>query len=182
MMPTAVYAGSFDPLTFGHLDLICRGAQNFNLIVAVGVNSRKTPLFTVEERISLIKEAIESRMGISVMPWGTPLSFINPDKVRVETMGESLLVDYCHKIQASVIVRGLRAVSDFEAEMAIADANHEMARDIETVFYPTRKEYTFISSSTVKEIARHPSATGWLSLEKYVPPNVLKALKAKLKA
>ena len=171
-MTVAVYAGSFDPLTWGHLDLIFRGARIFDKIyVAVGINPNKKPLFSVELREEMIREAVVN----GAPSWGKELV----DRIHVSCF-EGLLVDYCHLVQADAIIRGLRAVTDFEAEMAIADANHTMASQIETVFFPTHKEFTFISSSTVKEMAKHSSATSWLVLQKYVPHNVLEAMRAKM--
>jgi pantetheine-phosphate adenylyltransferase len=165
-MTTAVYAGSFDPVTRGHLSVIEAARQVFDrVIIAVGANSQKNPLFPdTIERITLIEEALPSH---------TPMIDVY--------LFDGLLVDFCTRHNATVIVRGLRAVTDFEAEMAIAQANRSMAPGIHTVFFPTEPEHAFISSSTVKEIARHKSETAWNSLSKYVTPNVQAALQRKFK-
>jgi pantetheine-phosphate adenylyltransferase len=167
-MTTAVYAGSFDPITNGHLDLIFRAARTFDkLIVGVGVNASKAPLFSTNERITLIQDAVAQELL--------------PGQISVEPFS-GLLVDFCHQVEATVIVRGLRAVMDFEAEMGIADANRSMMPELDTHFLPTRPRFSFVSSSTVREIARHPSETGWRALPAYVPPNVLEALRLKFPA
>lgn len=172
MTTVAVYAGSFDPVTHGHMDLIHRAAKAFDkLYVAVGVNSGKQPLFTVKERMQLIRDAVATSM---------PPSWSLNGKLVVDSF-PGLLVDYCKQVEAKFIIRGLRAVTDFEAEMGIADANRSMVPEIETFFIPTQPKFSFVSSSTVREIARHPSGTGWASLDQYVPPNVLEALLARSK-
>lgn len=165
-MTTAVYAGSFDPVTKGHLDLIQRAAQAFDhLIVAVGINSAKKPLFTTEEKIRLIE------VGILRSGFGEPNIVV--------TSFEGLLVDFCKQEKATVIIRGLRAVTDFEFEMGIAHANRNMDPGIDTFFIPTQPKYSFVSSSTVREIAKHQSPTGWVHLDSYVTANVKDALKQK---
>jgi pantetheine-phosphate adenylyltransferase len=156
-MTTAVYAGSFDPITLGHKDIIIRARMIFDVvIIAVGYNPAKKTLFSVNERIDLINKSIGN--GVEVLPF------------------EGLLVDFCQKHQASVIVRGLRAVTDFEYELGLAAVNRTQNAAIETVFFPTHHELSFTSSSTVKEIAR---LNGKLS--PYVSPHVEKALKLKFK-
>jgi pantetheine-phosphate adenylyltransferase len=170
-MTIAVYAGSFDPITYGHLDLIYRTAQFFDEeIIAVGVNSSKTPLFTVEERIAMIREAVV--LGRTIH-WGSP----GPLNIRIEPFS-GLLADFCTQHDATALVRGLRATMDFETEMGIAQTNHALTR-IDTIFLPTRPIYSFISSSTVKEIARQRSQTGWDALYSYCTKNVVEALQAK---
>lgn len=134
---TAVYPGSFDPATNGHLDIIERAARTFDqLVVAVGRNSGKSAVFTPEERIEILQEC--------VAPW---------PNVQV-TSFEGLLVNFVREQGVRVVVRGLRAVSDFEFEFQIALANRQMAPDIETFFLMTSAEYLYLSSSIVKEIAR----------------------------
>ena len=134
---TAVYPGSFDPATNGHLDIIERAARTFDhLLVAVGRNSSKSVVFTPDERVEILREC--------VAPW---------PNVKV-TSFEGLLVNFVREQGSQVVVRGLRAVSDFEFEFQIALANRQMAPDIETYFLMTSAEYLYLSSSIVKEIAR----------------------------
>lgn len=162
-MTTAVYAGSFDPVTLGHLDLIRRAALRFDrLIVGIGRNSQKKSVFTMDERIELIRKSLPP----SEPPICEVLNF------------SGLLVDFCKQNRATVIVRGLRAVTDFEAELGIAHANASMASEIDTFFLPTKPQFSFVSSSTVREIASHDSEAGWASLSKYVSPVVIEALRA----
>ena len=133
----AIYPGSFDPITFGHLDIAKRGSQLFErVIVTVLRNPNKTSLFTIEERVIQIREATR-----------------HLDNVDVDTF-TGLTVTYAHLKQAKVLIRGLRAVSDFELELQMAHTNKTLANDIETVFLSTSNEYSFLSSSVVREIAR----------------------------
>jgi pantetheine-phosphate adenylyltransferase len=153
----AVYPGSFDPITFGHLDIIERGLDVFEeIIIAVACNSSKKSLFSTRERIKFIQSTIGD----------------NP-RLRVDTF-DGLLVDYVAKQGAKVILRGLRAVSDFEYEFQIAQMNHNLKSEIETLFMMTSVPYGYLSSSLVKEVA---SLQG--SVETLVPPVVLDALKKK---
>ena len=132
----AVYPGSFDPLTNGHVDIIQRGARLFDrIVVAILVNADKRPLFSVEERVAMAREAFESQ-----------------PKVEVDTF-EGLLVDYVARREASVIVRGLRAVSDFEYELQMALMNRRLNASVETVFMMPAEQYTYVSSRLVKEVA-----------------------------
>ena len=134
-MPVAIYPGSFDPLTNGHLSLIQRGLQMFDrLIVAIAVNPKKTPLFTLEERRELIREACRD------------------ERVEVDAF-QGLLVDYAKQRQVGVLLRGLRAVSDFEYEFQLANMNRKLAPGIETVFMMTGEDYFYISSQLVREVA-----------------------------
>ena len=154
----AVYPGSFDPVTYGHLDIIDRGLEVFDeIIVAVSQNIGKKSLFTTAERIALIREAVGD----------------NP-RVRVDTF-QGLLVDYVVAQGARVILRGLRAVSDFEYEFQIAQMNHNLRGEVETLFMMTSVPYGYLSSSIVKEVA---SLDG--PVETLVPPPVQRALVAKL--
>jgi pantetheine-phosphate adenylyltransferase len=131
----AVYPGSFDPITNGHVDIILRGARIFDkIVVAVLVNSEKRPLFSLQERVEMAREV-----------------FRDEPKVHVEAF-EGLLIDFARLKQASVIVRGLRAVSDFEFEFQIALMNRRLAPDIETVFMMPAESYTYISSRVIREV------------------------------
>jgi pantetheine-phosphate adenylyltransferase len=131
----AVYPGSFDPITNGHLDIVRRAAQMFDrVIVAVAINTEKTPLFSVDERRRLAIEAVKGLRNVSVDVFG------------------GLLIKYARHKRATAIVRGLRAVSDFEFEFQLALMNRKLDPRIETIFLMTKDEYTFISSRLVKEI------------------------------
>jgi pantetheine-phosphate adenylyltransferase len=153
----AVYPGSFDPITYGHLDIIDRGLEVFNeVIVAIARNSGKQSLFTIEERIAMIQRVVGD----------------NP-RVRVGTF-DGLLVDYVVQNNARVILRGLRAVSDFEYEFQIAQMNHTVNKEVETLFMMTSVPYGYLSSSIVKEVA---SLHG--PIETFVPPPIREALEAK---
>jgi len=150
----AIYAGSFDPPTYGHLDLVERASKLFpQVIVAVGVNRARSPLFSIDERLGLMQEICQP--------------FPN---VRVESFS-GLLVDYGKRVGARVIVRGLRAGTDFEYELQIAHANADLKPEIDTVFLPTRTNYGFISASLVREIASHGG-----DVTRYAPEAVVKAL------
>ena len=157
-MRVAIYPGSFDPLTSGHLSLIQRGLKIFDkLIVSIAVNPKKTPLFTVDERKELIRGAVD-----------------NDPRVEVDSF-QGLLVEYAKKRGANVVLRGLRAVSDFEFEFQLANMNRRLDGDIEMVFMMTGEDYFYISSSLVREVA---SLGG--NIEGTVPPNVRAALKTKI--
>jgi pantetheine-phosphate adenylyltransferase len=135
-MRVAVYPGSFDPLTNGHVDIIRRGARMFDrIIVAILLNADKAPLFPIEERVRLIREV-----------------FRDTPSVEADTF-EGLLVDYMREKRANVIVRGLRAVSDFEYEMQMALMNRHLSPEVETVFMMPAEQYTYVSSRLVKEVA-----------------------------
>ncbi|MEK7408017.1 MAG: pantetheine-phosphate adenylyltransferase [Acidobacteriota bacterium] len=132
---TAIYPGSFDPITNGHLDLIERGAKLFDrLIVAILGNDTKQPLFTVEERIEMAREAVRGLSNVGVDSF------------------DGLLVDFAAARQASVILRGIRAISDYEYELQMALMNRRLAPDIETVFLMAGEAYSFLSSRLVKEV------------------------------
>lgn len=154
----AVYPGSFDPITFGHLDIINRALKIFDeVIIAVARNERKSPLFTIEERVDLIQSVLKEN-----------------ERVKVDTF-DGLLVDYARSRKSQAIVRGLRAISDFEYELQMAQINRGISKDVETVFLMTSVFYSFLSSSMVKEVH---SLNG--PIDGLVPPLVKKALDAKL--
>jgi pantetheine-phosphate adenylyltransferase len=153
----AVCPGSFDPVTFGHLDIIKRASKVFDKVyICVLNNSSKKPLFSVEERVNLLKE-VSKEFG----------------NVEVEEF-HGLLIDYAHSKNASSIVRGLRAVSDFEYEMQITSMNRVLDESIETLFMMTNNQYSFLSSSIVKEVAKYNG-----SVSELVPPVVEEALRKK---
>ena len=153
----AICPGSFDPITNGHLDIISRGAKIFDeVIVTIFNNQSKSPLFTVEERIQLIEKTTEHLPNVSV------------------DMSDGLLVDYAAKNKASAILRGLRAVSDFEYEMQITSMNKKLEPEIETFFMMTNNQYSFLSSSIVKEVAKYNG-----NISNLVPEFVEKATKKK---
>lgn len=157
-MRRAIYPGSFDPITNGHLDVLQRAAGIFdNLIIAVARDNAKQSLFTVEERVELIRNATADIDGIEVMPF------------------EGLLVNFARHHNAIALVRGLRAVSDFEFEFQLALMNRKLEPNLETLFLMPREEYTYISSRLVKEICRLGG-----HIDQFVPPNVATALRAKL--
>ena len=155
-MRTAIYPGSFDPLTNGHLSIIQRALTMFDrVIVAVAVNPKKVPLFTEEERKELIRQAC-------------------PDpRVEVDAF-QGLLVEYAKARGVNVLLRGLRAVSDFEYEFQLANMNRKLAPGIDTVFMMTGEDYFYVSSQLVREVASFGG-----NVEGLVPPNVLTKLRAK---
>jgi pantetheine-phosphate adenylyltransferase len=144
MNTVAVYPGSFDPITNGHLDIVARALTVFDsVVVAVLANPRKTPLFTVDQRIAIIREAIRAEPGIAA-----------PQLDRLEVQAfEGLTVDFARAQHAGAIVRGLRAISDFETEMQLAHNNRVLAPEVDTVFFMTAVGHGYVSSSLVKEIA-----------------------------
>lgn len=159
MSKLAVVPGSFDPITNGHLDIIKRGAKVFGEVnVVIMNNSAKDSLFTIEERINLIKEVTAS------IP-----------NVKVETSA-GLMIDYANSVGASAVIRGLRAVSDFEYEMQITSMNRVLDDNIETFFIMTNNQYSFLSSSIVKEVAKYGG-----DISELVPKQVAKALSVKFK-
>jgi pantetheine-phosphate adenylyltransferase len=155
----AVYAGSFDPATYGHTAIIERASRLYEKVtVAVGVNPKKSGLFTPEERCELLRETLASLPNVEVDAF------------------QGLLIDYCKRIQAGVIVRGLRLLTDFEYEFQLGLANREIAGEIETVFLLTEHKYVWVSSSLVKEIAANGG-----DVTRYVPAAMERALSAKLR-
>jgi pantetheine-phosphate adenylyltransferase len=147
-MSLAVYPGSFDPVTYGHLDVVRRAAGMFDrLLIAVLVNPRKAPLLPVDERAAAIREAVAAEMP-DIAP-----------RIEVATF-DGLTVDFCRAVGASHLVRGLRAVSDFEAELQMAHMNRALAPGVDTVFLMTAVEYAFLSSALVREIAQFGGDVG----------------------
>ncbi len=137
-MNTAIYPGSFDPVTLGHYDIIERSSRIFDrVIVGVLCNSAKTPLFTVEERVSMLRYVTKDLSNVEVMAF------------------DGLLVDFAKQQGADAIVRGLRAVTDFEYELQMAQMNRVIAPDVDTLFLTTNLKYAYLSSSMVKEVARY---------------------------
>jgi pantetheine-phosphate adenylyltransferase len=148
-MNVAVYPGSFDPITSGHLDVVKRAASLFDrVVVAVLVNPRKDALLPADERIAIIRESLDEDGDPGVA-------------ARIEVAGfEGLTVEFCRSVGARSIVRGLRAISDFEAEIQLAHNNRRLAPEIDTVFFMTAIEHGYVSSSLVKEIARFGGDVG----------------------
>ena len=158
-MRTVIYPGSFDPVTNGHLDVIERAAKLFDrVIVAVAENDGKNPLFTLAERAAMVRQAVRH------------LPHVEAD------VFEGLLVEYCARRKAEAIIRGLRAVSDFEFEFQLALMNRKLNENVETIFMMPKDTYTFLSSRMVKEIARLGG-----DVSAFVPPHVRVALRKKLK-
>jgi pantetheine-phosphate adenylyltransferase len=156
-MRTAIYPGTFDPITNGHIDIIQRALKLFDkVIITVARNSAKDPLFTEEERLAMIKEAVRHLKGVEVDSF------------------EGLLVSYAHRKKATAFVRGLRAISDFEYELQMALMNRKLNENLVTVFLMPNEKYTYLNSSIVREIARHRG-----NVSKFVPPHVLVELKKK---
>jgi pantetheine-phosphate adenylyltransferase len=156
-MRRAIYPGSFDPVTCGHLDVIQRAATLFDeLVVAVAFNDQKQSMFSVEERVGLIREATASVPNIRVACF------------------EGLLVDFARREGAGAVIRGLRAISDFEFEFQMALMNRKLEPTIETIFLTPREEFTYLSSRIIKEIARLGG-----KVEAFVPPSVERALRQK---
>ena len=162
MNRVAIYPGTFDPITFGHIDVIKKGLKLFDkLVVAVSDGENKDYLFTSNERIEIVKKALFSDIRI------------NNRKIEVISF-TSLTTDLCRKYKSNVILRGLRAVSDFEYEFQLAGMNRQLLPNVETMFLPTSERYTYISSSLVREIARYNGEVG-----SFVDPIVEKALQDK---
>ena len=157
-MTTAVYPGSFDPVTNGHVDIIRRAAKmSDKLIIAVVNNSAKSPLFTPEERVTMLREITRDIPNTEVELFG------------------GLTIDYCKRRGAQVMVRGLRAVTDFEYELQIAQTNRVIAPDIDTIFLTTNLKYSYLSSSIVKEIASYSG-----DITAFVDERVAEAIRKKI--
>ena len=158
-MVTAVYPGSFDPATYGHLDVIRRASVSFDRVV-VGVlhNSSKSPLFSVEERVKMLKEVTKDLGNVKVVPF------------------DGLLVEFARQQKARLVIRGLRAITDFEYELQMAQTNRVLAPDVDTMFLTTSLEYAYLSSTTVKEVAAFGG-----DISKFVPEFVMDEVHKKFK-
>lgn len=157
-MKTAIYPGSFDPITLGHLNIIKRAALCFDkLIVCVMVNSQKSGLFTPDERVALIRKVVSQLPNVEV------------DQSSV------LLAEYARQRRARVIVKGLRAVSDFESEVQMAVVNRKLNPNVDTMFLPSNEKYTYLSSTVVKEMVRYG-----VELSDFIPREIMADVKQKM--
>ena len=151
----ALYPGTFDPVTFGHIDIMRRALKLFDqVIVAVALNPNKSPLFSLEDRVHFIKETTKNLKNLEIMPF------------------DNLLINLAHSKKASVVIKGLRAISDFEFELQMGLMNRTLDEEIETLFMIPSQEFSFLSSNLVKETARHGG-----DVSKLVPKIVFKELK-----
>lgn len=158
-MTRAIYPGSFDPVTLGHLDIIKRASKIFDeLIVGVLNNNSKSPLFSVEKRVKMLNDVVKDLPNVKVMSF------------------EGLLVDFARKVDAQIIVRGLRAVTDFEYELQMSQTNTVLNENVDTIFFTTSLEYAYLSSSTVKEAAYFGA-----DISKFVPESVVQQVYDKFK-
>ena len=157
-MLRAVYPGSFDPVTCGHLDIIRRSRSLADeLIVGVLNNKAKTPLFSVEERVKMLEEMTKNMPGVKVVPF------------------EGLLIDFAKEMSAGIVVRGLRAVTDFEYELQMAQTNNKLSPELETVFLTTSLEYSYLSSTIVKEVAAFGG-----DISQFVPETIERRIQEKI--
>jgi pantetheine-phosphate adenylyltransferase len=155
----AIYPGTFDPITFGHIDVVNRATRMFpRLIILVARNPVKAPMFSDAERIAMIREVFRGRKAVTVDGF------------------DGLLVDYARRTRATAIIRGLRAVSDFEYEFQMALMNRKLYREIDTVFFAPDERYTYLNSSIVREVARLGG-----DIDGFVPPVVRRRLRARLR-
>ena len=155
----AIYPGTFDPVTFSHIDIVRRALKIFDhIIIAVALNPKKDPLFSLEKRVTFIKEATKNLKNLEVLPF------------------DNLLINLAHSKKASVVIKGLRAISDFEFELQMGLMNRTLDEKIETLFMIPSQEFSFLSSNLVKETARHDG-----DVSKLVPKIVFKELKKKFK-
>ncbi len=158
-MMRAIYPGSFDPVTLGHLDIIERAARiSDELIVGVLQNKAKSPLFSVEERVIMLGEVTKHLKNVKIVPF------------------EGLLIDFAKQMDAKVIVRGLRAITDFEYELQMSQTNRKLNSDVETLFLTTSLDYSYLSSTTVKEVASFDG-----DITQFVPEIVAKRVTEKMK-
>lgn len=157
-MKRAIYPGSFDPVTYGHLDIIKRSAGLVDeLVVGVLNNNAKTPLFSVEERVKMLNEVTRDMANVKVVPF------------------EGLLVEFAKEMDACMVIRGLRAITDFEYELQMAQTNHKLEQSVETVFLTTSLEYSYLSSTIVKEVATFGG-----DISKFVPDVVQERIREKM--
>ena len=158
-MLRGVYPGSFDPVTYGHLDVIRRSARLVDELIVGGLNNKaKSPLFSVEERVKMLENVTKDMSNVKIIPF------------------EGLLVDFACKVDAGMVIRGLRAITDFEYELQMAQTNHKMAPGVETVFLTTSLEYSYLSSTTVKEVAAFGG-----DISQFVPDTVADRITEKMK-
>ena len=157
-MLRAIYPGSFDPVTFGHLDIMTRACNIVDeLIIGVLRNKAKMPLFSVEERVKMLEEVTCNLPNVRIIPF------------------EGLLVDFAKELDAKVVIRGLRAITDFEYELQMAQTNQKLQSDIETLFLTTSLDYSYLSSTTVKEVAAFGG-----DISQFVPEAVADRMKYKM--
>ena len=157
MKKKAIYPGTFDPITYGHLDIIQRSAEMVDeLIVGVLTNKGKSPLFTPEERVEMIKDAVKDIPNVKVLAF------------------DGLLIEFAKKQKASIIIRGLRAVTDFEYELQMSQTNRVLSPEVDTIFLTTSLKWAYLSSSTVKEVAAFGG-----DISKFVPKKVAKQIIAR---
>ena len=160
MMTGALYAGTFDPLTLGHLDLVERAAEIFrDLVIGIASSTAKDTMFSVEERVAMVREVAQCHANVEVVPF------------------DGLLIDFARRRSLRVLIRGLRAYSDFEYEFQMALTNRKLAPEIETLFMMPKEIHSYVSSSTVREVARLGGDTS-----EFVPPAVQRELGRKLSA
>lgn len=153
-MRIGIYPGSFDPVTYGHIDIIMRASKLVDhLIIGVLTNQKKMPLFEIEERVAFLEEVTRNISNVTIEAY------------------QGLLVDFAEEKNAHIIVRGLRAITDFEYELQLAQTNHKLNSCVDTVFLTTSVEYAYLSSSTVREIASYGGA-----VSQFVPSCVVKAI------
>ena len=158
-MLRAIYPGSFDPVTFGHLDIIERASRIADeLIVGVLQNNAKTSLFSVEERVTMLNEVTKNMKNVKIIPF------------------DGLLIDFAKQMEAKVIVLGLRAITDFEYELQMSQTNRKLNSDVETLFLTTSLDYSYLSSTTVKEVASFDG-----DITQFVPEIVAKEVTKKIK-